>query len=87
MEVEQRIGRLDRIGQESPVIRIYHFWIEGTIEQRILERLYERINVFERSIGELEMILGEELGTIEETFCARGSHQKKRRRYLFRRLT
>ncbi|MGI6252344.1 MAG: helicase-related protein [Aminivibrio sp.] len=59
MEVEQRIGRLDRIGQESPFISIYHFWIEGTIEERILKRLYERIGVFERSIGELELILGE----------------------------
>lgn len=71
MEVEQRIGRLDRIGQESPIIRIYHFWIEGTIEQRILEKLYERINVFERSIGELEMILGEELGTIERDILSK----------------
>lgn len=59
MEVEQRIGRLDRIGQESPFIAIYHFWITGTIEERILKRLYERIGVFERSIGELELILGE----------------------------
>ena len=65
MEIEQRIGRLDRIGQESPVIRIYNFWIEETIEQRILDRLYSRIGIFERSIGELEMILGDELSTIE----------------------
>lgn len=59
MEVEQRIGRLDRIGQESPFIAIYHFWITGTIEERILKRLYDRIGVFERSIGELELILGD----------------------------
>lgn len=65
MEVEQRIGRLDRIGQESPVIRIYNFWIEGTIEQKMLERLYLRIGIFEKSIGELEMILGKELSTLE----------------------
>jgi hypothetical protein len=71
MEVEQRIGRLDRIGQESPVIRIFNFWIEGTIEQRILERLYERINIFEKSIGELELILGEELGNIERELLGR----------------
>ncbi len=71
MDVEQRIGRLDRIGQESPVIRIYNFWIEGTIEQRILERLYERIEIFERSIGELEMILGDEFGTIEKDILSK----------------
>ena len=66
MEVEQRIGRLDRIGQESPTIRIFNFWIEGTIEERILGKLYERINIFERSVGELEMILGKEVSFIEK---------------------
>jgi len=71
MEVEQRIGRLDRIGQDSPVIRIYNFWIEGTIEQRILDRLYTRIGIFERSIGELEMILGDELSTIERDILSK----------------
>ncbi|MDO9517208.1 MAG: helicase-related protein [Methanosarcinaceae archaeon] len=71
MEVEQRIGRLDRIGQESPVIRIYNFWIEGTIEQRILDRLYSRIDIFERSVGELEMILGDELATLERDILSK----------------
>jgi len=71
MEVEQRIGRLDRIGQLSDTIRIFNFWIEGTIEQRILERLYERIKVFERSIGELEMILGEEVRNLERYLFSR----------------
>lgn len=65
MEVEQRIGRLDRIGQEFKVIRIYNFWIRDTIEQRILERLYDRIKIFEHSIGELESILGDEIRDLE----------------------
>ena len=65
MEVEQRIGRLDRIGQESPVIRIFNFWLEGTIEERMLRRLYDRIDVFERSIGELEDILGDVISNLE----------------------
>ena len=60
MEVEQRIGRLDRIGQESDVIGIYNFWIKGTIEEKILERLYSRIGIFKNSVGDLEAILGEE---------------------------
>lgn len=71
MEVEQRIGRLDRIGQERDKIHIFNFWIEGTIEQRILERLYERIKIFERSIGELEMILGEEVRNLEKELLSR----------------
>ena len=71
MEVEQRIGRLDRIGQESDVIRIYNFWIEGTIEERILSRLYDRIGIFERSIGEIELILGDELATLERDILSK----------------
>lgn len=65
MEVEQRIGRIDRIGQESPIIRIYNLWIKNTIEERILRRLYERIHIFERSIGALEMILGDIIQQLE----------------------
>jgi len=64
MEVEQRIGRLDRIGQRSSIIRIYNFYIEETIEERILDRLYERIGIFEKSIGELEPIIGEEINIL-----------------------
>lgn len=61
MQVEQRIGRLDRFGQEHPRIRIYNFYIEDTIETRIFQRLYDRIELFSHSIGDLEAILGEEI--------------------------
>jgi hypothetical protein len=54
MEVEQRIGRLDRIGQHADRIQIFNFWTLDTIEERILRRLYDRIGIFERSIiGEI----------------------------------
>jgi len=66
MEVEQRIGRLDRLGQESPSIRIYNFYLADTIEETIINRLYERIGIFTRSIGELEHILGEEMKALED---------------------
>jgi SNF2 family DNA or RNA helicase len=59
MQVEQRIGRLDRFGQQHERIRIYNLYIEDTIETRIFQRLYDRINIFEQSIGDLEAILGE----------------------------
>lgn len=61
MVVEQRIGRLDRFGQSSPKILIYNFAIPGTIEEKILHRLYERIRIFEESIGDLEAIIGDEI--------------------------
>ena len=59
MVVEQRIGRIDRVGQKSSVINIYNLIIEDTIEERIHNRLYERINLFRESLGDLEEILGE----------------------------
>ena len=59
MRVEQRIGRIDRFGQQSDKVRIYSLLLNNTIETRVLGRLYERIGVFRESIGELEPILGE----------------------------
>jgi ATP-dependent helicase HepA len=58
MKVEQRIGRVDRIGQEHP-ISIFNFHVEGTIEGRILEVLERRIKVFEEAVGTLDPILGD----------------------------
>ncbi len=59
MKVEQRIGRIDRIGQKAERITILNFAVANTIEEKILSRLYERIGIFERSLGDLEPILGE----------------------------
>ena len=59
MRVEQRIGRIDRYGQTQPKVQVYSFMLADTVEERILARLYERVGVFERSIGELEPILGD----------------------------
>lgn len=60
MVIEQRIGRIDRVGQTSRAIHIYNLIIKGTIEERIYQRLYQRIELFRESIGDLEEILGEE---------------------------
>ncbi|MER3438859.1 MAG: hypothetical protein C4346_15425, partial [Chloroflexota bacterium] len=71
MQVEQRIGRLDRYGQKHPRIRIYNFFLDDTIETRIIERLYERLGVFRRSIGDLEDILGEEIRELSKQVIQR----------------
>jgi superfamily II DNA or RNA helicase len=57
MEIEQRIGRIDRIGQQEEVILIANFVNEYTIDERILARLLDRIEIFESSIGALEPII------------------------------
>ena len=59
MRVEQRIGRIDRIGQKFDKLHVFNLCIIGSIEDRILNRLYSKLNIFENSIGELEPILGE----------------------------
>jgi len=59
MRVEQRIGRIDRIGQKFDKLHIFNLCIVGSIEDRIYIRLYEKLNIFENSIGELEPILGD----------------------------
>lgn len=59
MRVEQRIGRIDRIGQKFDKLHIFNLCIKGSIEDRIYNRLYEKLNIFESSIGELEPILGD----------------------------
>lgn len=68
MKVEQRIGRLDRIGQRSPV-RIFNFSVMGTIEERVLDVLANRIRVFEETIGGLDPILGNVENDLKRAFA------------------
>ena len=58
MRVEQRIGRIDRYGQEADKIVVASFFTNTEIDHRVLSRLYKRINVFEQSVGGIEPILG-----------------------------
>ena len=59
MKIEQRIGRIDRFGQKSPKIQIYNFITEGTVEEKIFYRCYDRLGIFNSTIGDLEGVLGE----------------------------
>src|SRR5213596_3044915 len=58
MVVEQRIGRLHRIGQTREV-HIVNLAAAGTIESYILQLLDQKIKLFELVVGELDLILGE----------------------------
>ena len=57
MRVEQRIGRVHRLGQEHPV-RVVNLAARGTIESYVLEILDRKIRMFELVVGEMEEILG-----------------------------
>ncbi|NMO95339.1 SNF2-related protein [Paenibacillus lemnae] len=56
MRVEQRIGRVHRLGQSNDV-KIHNLSTKGTIEEHILNLLHEKINMFEMVIGGLDVIL------------------------------
>jgi len=57
LRIEQRVGRIHRIGQTRPV-RIFNLSAEGTVEDYILEILDRKLNMFELVIGEMDMVLG-----------------------------
>lgn len=56
MRIEQRIGRIHRIGQQNPV-EIYNLFSVDTVEEHILHLLHEKIDLFRRVIGDLDVIL------------------------------
>jgi superfamily II DNA or RNA helicase len=58
MAIEQRIGRIDRIGQTREVF-VFNLATAGTIEDAMLRILDEKINMFELVVGEVGAILGE----------------------------
>ena len=61
MRLEQRIGRVDRLGQQRKKVQILNLIHEDTIDQRIYHRLYERLEIGRSALGDMEAILGNEI--------------------------
>jgi len=76
MKIEQRIGRLDRLGQKHPVT-VINFSLRGTIEERVLEVLHRRIMLFEQTIGGLDPILGHVEESIKDLFLLAKSEAER----------
>lgn len=57
MILEQRIGRIDRIGQEKKEIYIYNFIVDGSIDARIIKTLGRKLGLIEGSILEPRTVL------------------------------
>jgi len=57
MRVEQRIGRIDRLGQQHTKIRIVNLYYEGTVEADVYMTLRRRFNLFESVVGRSQPIL------------------------------
>ena len=70
MRVEQRIGRIDRIGQTYEYVWVRNYFYEQTVEADIYHRLDDRIGSFEHVVGELQPILARVARMIEAAAMA-----------------
>lgn len=66
MRVEQRIGRLDRFGQQSDKVHIASLYLQDTVDEKIYDLLYSRIHLIEDSVGFLEPIIGTQLTDLQK---------------------
>ncbi len=83
MKVEQRIGRIDRLGQARPVVRILSFAYKDTVEQDVFFTVGSRINVFQGIVGRLQPILSRLPRGFEElTLLDRESRDAARQRFI-----
>ena len=73
MRVEQRIGRLDRVGQKHATIRIENLHYGDTVETDVYRALRDRIGLFEDFVGRLQPILAQLPGRIREAALGGGS--------------
>lgn len=64
MRIEQRIGRIDRIGQEAEQILIWNFIYADTVDERVYDRLLDRLNIFTQALGSMEAILGDQIANL-----------------------
>lgn len=69
--IEQRIGRIDRLGQEADLIHIWNLYFTETIDDRIVVRLLERLRIFEEALGEAEAVVGETVRKLEYDLLCR----------------
>ncbi len=82
MRIEQRIGRVHRLGQTSAV-SVYNFVLRDTLDDYVVRLLYEKINLFTMTIGALESVLAEvqdgdfdvEERVLEALLCARSAEE------------
>ena len=78
MRIEQRIGRVDRFGQKSDKIIVANFFIRGTVDEEIYERLYKRIRLIEDGVGILEPILSEKIYNLQNAILTGNLTEKEK---------
>jgi hypothetical protein len=82
MKVEQRIGRIDRIGQNYPVIRVVNLAYKDTVEADVYFSLGQRINLFQGIVGKLQPILSRLPREFEQVTLERPEQREAARQRL-----
>ena len=82
MKVEQRIGRIDRIGQRYPTIRVVNLAYQDTVEADVYFALGQRINLFEGLVGRLQPILSRLPKQFEEVVLEKKENREAARHRL-----
>ena len=77
MRVEQRIGRVDRIGQRYHEVWVRNYFYEGTVEAQVYRALEDRIDWFENVVGRLQPILGQVSRLIQTAALAHGDQRQQ----------
>jgi ERCC4-related helicase len=78
MRIEQRIGRIDRRGQKSEFVDIYNCVTKGTVDADVFERCHQRMEIFEKSLGECSDILENIENSIKDIVFDRELTEKQR---------
>jgi hypothetical protein len=82
MRVEQRIGRIDRLGQRFEEIHIVNLHYEDTVEADVYRALRERIGLFQDFVGKLQPILAQLPKAIGEAGLVSKPERERQRRTL-----
>ncbi len=81
MRLEQRIGRIDRLGQQAEKVLIWNILYDKTIDARIYHRLYNKLDLCRTALGDFEAILGDEIRKLEiDLLSGRLSEEEQNKR-------
>ncbi|MFG2459409.1 DEAD/DEAH box helicase [Streptomyces sp. NPDC048523] len=86
MRVEQRIGRVDRLGQARDVVHIRSYFVPNTVEQDVYTALAGRIDDFRQLLGQLQPILGATERAFQAIFKAPKSERASAQQQAIREL-
>nr|MBA2462586.1 DEAD/DEAH box helicase [Actinomycetota bacterium] len=86
MRAEQRIGRIDRLGQLRPVVTVKNYFVPGTVEESVYAALRARIDDFADLLGNLQPILGATEQAFRKIFQAPRSERKRAEEAAIRSL-